>query len=82
MDIIVATDSSVLFGVGYHGWISATIDEQILLSRGGPDDRLEDLMSSYRSKIGGIVAGLAALGTLFRSGLINIISVQFLCNHE
>jgi hypothetical protein len=72
MDIIVAMDGSVLFVVGYHGWIISTRDEQILLSGGGPVDRPADLMSSYRSELGGIVGGLAALGTLFRSGRINI----------
>jgi hypothetical protein len=44
MDIIVATDGSGLFGVGYLGWIIATRDKQILLSGGGPDDGLADLM--------------------------------------
>jgi hypothetical protein len=75
MDIILATGGSVLFGVGYHGWIIATRDKQTLLSGGGPDDGPADLMSSYRSELGGLVAGLNALGTLFRSGHINIRSV-------
>jgi hypothetical protein len=82
MDIIDATDGSVLFVVGYHGWIIATRDEQILLCGRGPDDGPADLISSYRSELGGIVAGLAALGTLFRSGRINIRSVRFLCDNE
>jgi hypothetical protein len=82
MDIIVATDSSVVFGVGYHGWIIGTRDEQILLCGGGPYDGPADLMSSYRSVLGGTAAGLAALGTLFRSDRINIRSVRFLCNNE
>jgi hypothetical protein len=72
MDIIVATDGSFLFGVGYHGYIIATRDEQILLSGGGPYDGPADLVSSYRLELSSIVAGLAALGTLFRSGRINI----------
>jgi hypothetical protein len=75
MDIIVATDYSVLFGVGYHGWIIATRDEQILMSGGGPNDGPADIMSSYHLELGEIVAGLGALGTLFRSGRINIRSV-------
>jgi hypothetical protein len=80
--MIVASDGSVLFGVGYHGWIIATRDEQILPSGGGPDDGPAYLMSSYRLDLGGIVAGLAAFGTLFRSGRINIRSVHFLCYNE
>jgi hypothetical protein len=63
MDIIVAMDGTVLFGVRYHGWIIATRDEQILLCGGGPGDGLADLISSYRSELGGIMAGLATLGT-------------------
>jgi hypothetical protein len=82
MDIIIATEGSVLFGVGYHGWIVTTRDENIILSRGGPDDWLTDIMSSYRLELGGTVAGLAALGTLFRSGQINIRSVRFICDNR
>jgi hypothetical protein len=33
-DLIIATDGSVLFGVGYHDWVLATKEETILL-RGG-----------------------------------------------
>jgi hypothetical protein len=82
IDIIVATYGSVLFGVGYPDWIIGTRDEHILLSGGGPDDGPADLMSAYRSELSGIGTGLAALGTLFRSGQINIGSVQFLCDNE
>jgi hypothetical protein len=82
MDTIVTTDGSFLFGLGYHVWIITTRDGKIMLCGGGPDDGPADLMSSYRSKLGGVVAGLAALGTLFRSGRINIRSVQFLCDNE
>jgi hypothetical protein len=32
--------------------------------------------------LGGVAAGLAVLGTLSRSGLINIASTTFLCNNE
>jgi hypothetical protein len=35
-------------------------------------------MQSYRSEIGGVAAGLAVLGTLSRSGLINIASTTFI----
>jgi hypothetical protein len=82
MDIIVSTNGSVLFGVGYHGWIIATRDDKILLSGGGPDNGPADLMLSYCSELGGIVAGLAAIGTLFRSGRINIRSVRLLCDNK
>jgi hypothetical protein len=34
-DIIVATDGSVVFGVGYHSWIVATDKEHVLLMGGG-----------------------------------------------
>jgi hypothetical protein len=37
VDLIIATDGSVLFGVGYHSWILATETEDILLAGGGPD---------------------------------------------
>jgi hypothetical protein len=65
-DFIIANDGSVLFGVGYHGWVLATKKETILLCGGGPDDGIQSPMTSYRSELGGLVAGLVALGTLFR----------------
>jgi hypothetical protein len=70
VNIIIATDGSVTFGVGYHSWVIATEDEDILLQGGGPDDGDLLLMQSNRSELGG-GAGLALLGTLSRSGLIN-----------
>jgi hypothetical protein len=82
VDLIIATDVSVLFGVGYHGWVLATKEETILLRGGGPDDGIQSLMTSYRSKLGGLVAGLAVLGTLFRSGAMNIRSIRFICDNE
>jgi hypothetical protein len=72
VDLIIATDGSVLFGVGYHGWFLATKEETIFLRGGGPDDGIQSLMTSYRSELGGLVAGLTVLGTLFRSGAMNI----------
>jgi hypothetical protein len=33
--IIVATDGSVLFGVGYHSWVVTTDNEKVLLMCGG-----------------------------------------------
>jgi hypothetical protein len=81
-DLIIATDGSVLFGVGYHGWVLATKEETILLRGGGPDDGIQSLMPSYRSELGGLVAGLTVLGTLFRSGTLNIRSIRFICDNE
>jgi hypothetical protein len=76
--IIIATDGYVTLGVGYHSWIIATKEEDILLQGGGPDDVDLFLMQSYRSELGGVAAGLTVLGTLSRSGLINIASTTFL----
>jgi hypothetical protein len=81
-DLIIATDVSVLFGVGYHDWVLETKEETILLRGGGPDDRIQSLMTSYRSELGGLVAGLAVLGTLLRSGTVNIRSIRFICDKE
>jgi hypothetical protein len=39
-------------------------------------------MTSYRSELGVLVAGLAVLGTLFRSGTLNIRSIRFICDKE
>jgi hypothetical protein len=61
VDIIVATDGSVLFGVGYHIWILALDNEEIITSGGGPDDGDSAYMASYRSELGGIIAGLAVI---------------------
>jgi hypothetical protein len=52
-DLMIATDGSVLFGVGYHGWVLATKEETILLHGGGPDDGIQSLMTSYLSELGG-----------------------------
>jgi hypothetical protein len=49
VDLIIATYGSVLFWVGYHGWVLATKDETILLLGGGPDDRIQSLMTSHQS---------------------------------
>jgi hypothetical protein len=65
VDLIISTDGSLLFGVEYHGWVLSTKEETILLRGGGPDDGIQSLMTSYRSELGGLVAGLAVLGTLF-----------------
>jgi hypothetical protein len=39
-------------------------------------------MTSYRSELGGLVAGLTVLGTLFRSGAMNIREIRFICDNE
>jgi hypothetical protein len=63
-DIIITTYGSVLFGVGCHIWLIATMDEEILMAGGGPDDGAQDQITFYRSDLGGIAAGLGVLGTL------------------
>jgi hypothetical protein len=67
--IIVATDGSVLFGVGYHSWILALDNEEIITSGGRPDDGASAYMASCRSELGGIIAGLVVIGMLHRLGL-------------
>jgi hypothetical protein len=81
VNIIIANDGSVTLGVGYHGWIVATEEEDILFQGGGPDDGDIFLMQSYRSELGGMAEGLTVLRTLIRSGLINIASTTFLCDN-
>jgi hypothetical protein len=39
-------------------------------------------MTSYRSELGGLVAGLAVLGAPFRSGAMIIWSIRFICDNE
>jgi hypothetical protein len=68
--------------VWYHGWVLATNDEIILLRGGGPDNRIQSLMTSYRSELGWLVVGLTVLGTLYRADTINVRSIRFLCNYE
>jgi hypothetical protein len=53
VDQIIATDGSVLFGVGYHGWVLATKEESILLRGGGPDDGITDDIISIRTRRAG-----------------------------
>jgi hypothetical protein len=81
-DLIVATDGSVVFVVGYHSWLIATKTEQVLLLGGGPDDGSPLYMTSYRSELGGICAGLTVIGVLARSGRINLRSVRMVCDNE
>jgi hypothetical protein len=82
VDLIIATDGSALFGVGYHLWVLSTKEETILLCGGGPDDGIQSMMPSYRFELGGLVAGLAVLGTIFRSGTMDIRSIRFICDNE
>jgi hypothetical protein len=81
-DLIVATDDYVMLGVGYHSWLVSTKDEHIFLHGCGPYDGDSLYMTSYRSELGGISAGLAVIGVLARSGRINIKSVRLVCNNE
>jgi hypothetical protein len=64
VDIIIATDGSVLFGVGYHRWLIVTTDKEILMAGGGSYDGAYTQMASYRSELGWIAAGLGVLGAL------------------
>jgi hypothetical protein len=82
MDLIVATYGSVLFSVGYHRWLILTKDEHTLLHGGGPDDGAPLYMTSYRSELGGICAGLAVICVLTRSGRIKIRTVRLICDNE
>jgi hypothetical protein len=81
-DLIVATDGSVVFGVGYHRWVVATDNDKLILKGGGPDDGYQLLMTSYSSEVGGIASGLAVIGTLVRSGKIKVKSVKLVCDNE
>jgi hypothetical protein len=82
VNITIATDGYVTLGVGYHSWVIATVDGEILLLGGGPDDRGLFIMTPYRSELGGVTVGLVVVGTLRRSGRINIASAKFICDNE
>jgi hypothetical protein len=56
--------------------------EDILLVGGGQDDGPGRYMASYRSELGGIISGIAVLGTLLRSGRINARSIKFICDNS
>jgi hypothetical protein len=81
-DLLVATDGSVVFGVGYHSWVITTMDKKVILSGGGPDDGDPLLMTSYRSELGGLASALAVLGMLERSGCLDICSVKFVSDNQ
>jgi hypothetical protein len=63
VNMIIATDGSVTFGVGYHRWVVDTEAEDILLQGGGPDNGDLFLMQSYRSELEGVAVGITVLGT-------------------
>jgi hypothetical protein len=71
-----------LFGVGYHSLLISTKDEHTLLHGGGPEDGAQLYMTSYRSELGGICAGLAVIGVLARSVRINVRTVRLVCDNE
>jgi hypothetical protein len=72
----------VLFGVGYHSWLIATKTEQVILWGGGPDNGSTLYMTSYRSELGGFYGGLAAIGVLARSDIINLRSARMVWDNE
>jgi hypothetical protein len=69
----------VLFGVGYHSWILALYNEEIITSGGRPDDEASAYMTSYRSELGGIISGMVAIGMLHRLGLVRLCHIKFVC---
>jgi ribonuclease HI len=81
-DLIIETDGSVLFNVGYHSWVVSTKDEEIIISGGGPDGGAPNQMTSYQSELGGICAGMAVIGMMAILGKINIRAVRFVCDNE
>jgi hypothetical protein len=40
------------------------------------------VVTSCRSELGGIISGLAVLGTILRSGLINARRIKFICDNS
>jgi hypothetical protein len=82
VNIIIATYGSVTLRICYHSWVIATADKDIILCGGGPDDRDLCIMTSYRSELGGVVMGMVVVGTLSRSGIVNIASAKFVCDNE
>jgi hypothetical protein len=54
----------------------------ILLAGFGPDNGPGKYMTSYRSELGVIIAGLAVLGKFLRSGLINARHIKFVCDNS
>jgi hypothetical protein len=52
----------------------------MITSGGGPYDGASLYMTSYKSELGGIIAGLAYIGTLHRSGLVCLRHIKFVCH--
>jgi hypothetical protein len=82
VDIIVATDGSMLFGVGYHSWTLALNNKEIITSGGGPDDGASACMTSYISELGVIISGLAVIGMLQRSGVVCLRHIKYVCDNS
>jgi hypothetical protein len=53
VDSIISTDGSVTLTVGYHSYVIPTMEEDILVQGGGPDNGDLFIMKSYRSELGG-----------------------------
>jgi hypothetical protein len=81
-DLSVAMDAYVMFEVACHSWYIVTAKEDILQMGGGPADDDPLLMIYYRSGLGGITPGLAAIGTLTRLRLSNILSIKKICDNK
>jgi hypothetical protein len=79
VDVIIATDGSVLFWVGYYSWLITTMDEYINMAGGRPDDGSKDQMASYQSELGGKATVIRVLGTLLRSGIRRTQGVTLIC---
>jgi hypothetical protein len=66
----------------YHSWILSFDNEEIITSGGGPNDGASAYMISYISELGGILAGMVALGMLHRLGLVCIRHIESVCDNS
>ena len=69
-------------GKGSHGWLFSDSDGNILWSGSGPIDCHPDLLSSYRSELGGILTILAILKMIIDSYEITAGSITLYCNNQ